>query len=86
MKTKKIKKEVTTLKTNYLDKTGIKPERSQFRFKKYTFECTVLAPNGERLRFYFYHSSGKTSEVMNDLRKLYPVVAGYSERTVSLVS
>lgn len=82
-----MKTEVTTLKTNYLFQTGIKqPEKSQFRFKKYTFECTVLAPNGERLRFYFYHSSGKTSEVMKDLRKLYPVVAGYSERTCSLVS
>jgi len=86
MKTKKMKTEVTTLKTSYLDKTGIKPEKSKFRFKKYTFECTVVAPTGERLRFYFYHSSGKTSEVMNDLRKLYPVVAGYTERTCALVS
>lgn len=60
--------------------------KSQFRFKNYIFEYTVRDQDNNLIRGYMYENSGKASEAMKELRILFPVVAGYSERTVSLVS
>jgi hypothetical protein len=60
--------------------------KSPFRFQKYVFEYTVRDQHNNLIRGYMYENSGKASEAIKELRILFPVVAGYSERTVSLVS
>ena len=60
--------------------------KSAFRFKQYVFEYTVRDQHNNLIRGYMYENSGKASEAMKEIRILFPVVAGYSERTVTLVS
>ncbi len=60
--------------------------KSAFRFKQYVFEYTVRDSNNQLIRGYLYENSGKASEAIKEVRILFPVCAGYSERTVSLVS
>lgn len=60
--------------------------KSPFRFKQYVFEYTVRDSNNQLIRGYLYENSGLASEAIKEVRILFPVVAGYSERTVTLVS
>ena len=51
------------------------------KFKHSVYEAQVTDSNGQRLRFYI--AGDYTSlTAMNELRRLYPVVAGYNERLV----
>lgn len=50
-------------------------------FKSPVFQATVKDANGQKLSFYICAKDSK--EAMRDLRILFPVCAGYSERTVS---
>lgn len=60
--------------------------KSPFRFKQYVFEYTVRDSNNQLIRGYLYENSGKASEAIKEVRILFPVCAGFTERTVSLVS
>lgn len=52
------------------------------KFKNNVFEATVMDSNNQKLRFYI-GGDYTSSQAMAELRRLYPVCAGYSQRTVS---
>lgn len=52
------------------------------KFKTPVFEATVINDKNEKMRFYI-GGDFTSSEAMQELRKLYPVAAGFSQRTIS---
>jgi len=80
MKTKKVNKFKSASERQKIQ------NKSEFRFKKYVFEYTVRDQDNNLIRGYLYENSGKASEAIKEVRILFPVCAGYTERTISLVS